>query len=210
GIMGGDRKKANALAEEIARIDPAAGFRAEARLAHEDKNTEREEHAFLRALQADPHDYQAEVSLASFYALQQHNQEQAEKHARAAIELDPERAEAHSILVGSLATQKRWADLDAALLQAERDVPEDFYPDYQAGRVLLLGASDSTRAERCFRKYLTQEPEGGTPDLGAAHWRLGLVLEKEGRLSEAVAELQTAVRLNPGLPEAKKDLKRLQ
>ncbi len=43
-----------------------------------------------------------------------------------------------------------------------------------------------------------------------AHWRLGLVLEKESRKSEAVTEIQVAVNMKPDFPEAKKDLKRLK
>jgi tetratricopeptide (TPR) repeat protein len=55
-----------------------------------------------------------------------------------------------------------------------------------------------------------QEPEGNTPHLAAAHWRLALVLEKEGRKADAIAELQTAVKLKPDFEDARKDLKRLQ
>lgn len=70
--------------------------------------------------------------------------------------------------------------------------------------------SQLTRAESCFRKYLTQPPEGNSPDLAAAHWRLGLVLEKENRKENARKQLQTAVGLDPNFKEAQKDLKRLK
>jgi hypothetical protein len=36
------------------------------------------------------------------------------------------------------------------------------------------------------------------------------VLEKQGKRSEAVAEMETAVKLDPKLEDAKKDLKRLR
>jgi len=56
-------------------------------------------------------------------------------------------------------------------------------------------------------KYLTQqEPEGNTPPLAVAHWRLGLALEKQGKKQE----LQIAVQMKPDLKEAQKDLKRLK
>lgn len=70
--------------------------------------------------------------------------------------------------------------------------------------------SQLARAESCFRKYVTQPPEGKSPDLAAAHWRLGLVLEKENRKDDARKELQTAVGLDPNFREAQKDLKRLK
>lgn len=57
---------------------------------------------------------------------------------------------------------------------------------------------------------MTQEREGGQPSHGAAQWRLGLVLEKAGRRTDAIAALETAVRLDPSLEAAKKDLKRVK
>ena len=39
---------------------------------------------------------------------------------------------------------------------------------------------------------------------------LGLLLEKQGRKAEAIAELEQAVRMNPDFENAKKDLKRLK
>jgi hypothetical protein len=54
------------------------------------------------------------------------------------------------------------------------------------------------------------EPEAGEPPLAAAHWRLGQVLEKEGKKTDAIVEMEEAVRLQPDLKEAKEDLKRLK
>jgi tetratricopeptide (TPR) repeat protein len=71
-------------------------------------------------------------------------------------------------------------------------------------------ANGLPRAERYFRKYLTMEPEGGEPHHAAAHWRLGLVLEKEGKNAEAIGEMEEALRAEPDFKEAKADLKRLR
>ena len=60
-----------------------------------------------------------------------------------------------------------------------------------------------------LRDYLTQPPEGQAPSHAGAHWRLGLVLEKQGRKGDAIRELQTAVQMDGSLDVAKKDLKRL-
>jgi hypothetical protein len=54
------------------------------------------------------------------------------------------------------------------------------------------------------------EPEGGEPHHAAAHWRLGLVLEKEGKKAEAIGEMEEALRAEPDFKEAKGDLKRLR
>jgi len=74
----------------------------------------------------------------------------------------------------------------------------------------LTAEKDPARAERYFRKYLSQEPEGHAPSLSRAHWRLGQALEKQGRKPEGISEIEMAVRLEPDFEGAKKDLKRLK
>ena len=210
-LMGGSRQKAGAMAEEISRINRAQGYLAQARLAQEDKDATREEAAFLKALEAAPEDYEILVSTAAFYNRDtQKKYDQAEKQSRRAVKVSPGQVSAYSSLAFALAAVERWPDLDAALAEAEKNVPDDLSPYYQAGRALLYTGKDMPRAERYFRRYLAQEPEGEAPTLAHAHWRLGLVLEKEGRKAEAVAEIETALRMRPDLTEAKKDLKRLQ
>ena len=210
GIVGGDKKKARALADDIGRINPVEGYLAQARCAQEAKDTTREEAALLKAVEADPRNYEANDSLGSFYGARLKKYDQAEKYLRVAQQIDAGRAGAYVSLAQTYAAQQRWSDLDALLAEAEKNVPDDFNPDYQAGKTILLQGGDYSRAERYFRKYLTQEPEGDAPDLASGHWRLGLVLEKQGRKSEAIAELQTAVQMKPNFDEAKKDLKRLK
>jgi hypothetical protein len=61
-----------------------------------------------------------------------------------------------------------------------------------------------------LRKYLTQEREAGAPTHGVAQWRLGLVLEHQGRKADAIAAIEAAVKAEPSLDSAKKDLKRLK
>ncbi len=210
-MMGGSKEKAAAMAEEIGRIDPARGYLAQARLAREDKDASREESALLKALAAAPDDYEILVSVANFYNRDtQAKYGKAAERSRQAVKVEPGQAGAYTTLAFALAAAERWAELDAALAEAEKSVPDDLSPYYQGGRALLVSGKDLPRAERYFRKYLTEQPEAGAPTLAHAHWRLGLVLEKEGRKQEAAAEVETALRLKPDLNEAKKDLKRLK
>jgi len=209
-LMGGGRDKAQAMAAEIAKIDAARGYLAEARLAQQDKDTAKQESWYLKALTAAPHNYEVLVDLAQLYGSDARKQfDLAEKYARQALLVHRRRVLAYSSLAVTCAGEQHWADLDDALTKAEKNVSSDLSPYYQAGRILLVTGTDLARAERYFRKYLTQEPEGEAPTLAHAHWRLGLVLEKEGHKPEAVAELETALRLKPDLDAAKKDLKRL-
>lgn len=75
-----------------------------------------------------------------------------------------------------------------------------------SGQFRNIGCAASVKARKRFlRKYQSIEPEGGAPGHAQARWRLGQLLEKEGRRAEAIAEIEQAVRLTPDLEDAKKD-----
>jgi tetratricopeptide (TPR) repeat protein len=213
GIVGGDKKKAALIAERIAKIDPARGLLARASFANraKDKDWSLIEGLERKAFEADPQSYGAHLSLASLYLSGVFKKyDEAEKLARRALKLDPGRGGAYALLAQFYAWRERWQDLDAIVAEAEKNVPDDLNPEYQAAKVLLASSKDLPRAERCFRHYLTQEPEAETPHWSAAHWRLGQVMEKQGRKPEAVAELEAALKLEPEFELAQKDLKRLK
>lgn len=210
-LMGGSVEKARAMANEIGKIDLAQGYMAQARLAQGEKDATKEEGFYLKALAASPRDYGILVSLANFYALDsQRKFDEVEKFARQALEIEAGRVEAYSSLAYLYAFQQRRTELDLILGKAEKNVSDDFSPYFRAGRALLDQGKDLPRAERYFRKYLTQVPEADAPALAEAHWRLGLALEKQGRMKEAVSEIEAALRMKPNLTEAKKDLERLK
>jgi len=209
GIMGGDKARGRATAEQMVRIDAVEGYLEQATLARYDKQDGRIEELFRKAVEAGPASYQAHVSLANFCLGSVKKYGEGETHAREALRIDPSRTSAHISLVVSLMAQDRWAELDAALAQAEKDVPDDLVPYFRAGISCLARPNELARGERYFRKYLTQEPEPYRPNHSQAHWRLGQTLEKQGRKPEAIAEFQSSVKLDPDSP-AKQDLKRLK
>src|SRR5262245_6123783 len=212
GIVGGDDKKAKAMAEEIGKLDPVRGLLAQGQLAARAKNEAEALAFYQRAVDKDPSDYSARVTLARSFAQEsQKKYDLVEKHARAALELDPLRPGAYNLLAGLYAHQERWEELDRVVSQADREIPGNLTPVYQAGRILLEDQRHLDRAERYFRQYLEVEPEGSSvPSLAHAHWRLSNVLEKLGRKPEALAELETSLKLDPNLDDARKDLKRLK
>jgi tetratricopeptide (TPR) repeat protein len=211
GIAGGDKKKAWAMADEIGRIDPVRGLLAQANLAGKAKDSAKQNALYERALTAAPHDGRVLREVASFYASDdQKNYAAAEKYALAALKVDDDFIEPYAVLAVVFANSERWQDLDTILLRSEKAIPDNFLPRYQAGKALLMSGKDLPRAEQYFRKYLTMEPEAGSPPLAGAHWRLGQVLEKEGKKPEAIAEFEAAVRLQPDFKPAKQDLSRLK
>jgi tetratricopeptide (TPR) repeat protein len=211
GIAGGDKKKAWAIANEIGKIDATRGLLAQASLAAKEKNPAKQEDFYEKALAAAPGDFRVLNTVANFYVSDaQKKYDLVEKYGLAALKLDETRVGPYVALAISYAASERWQDLDALMARAEKNVSDDGGAFYQAGKVLLFSGKDLPRAERYFRKYLTMEPEGGEPHHAAARWRLGLVLEKEGKKPEAIAEMEAALHAEPDFKKAKEDLKRLK
>jgi tetratricopeptide (TPR) repeat protein len=215
GIIGGDKKKAEQMAADIARLDPAQGCLARAQLLIETKADGDFEALYTQAFdaaRAPDVKWEAGAKLLNVHlAVKNQKLDAAEQNARALMQIDRGRAGPYGGLAFVYATRGKLAELDAVLADAEKAAPENFGPFYTAARVLITtSGGDLTRAERYIRKYLTIEPEPGQPGHAAAHWRLGQILEKQGKKAEAIAEIQQAVRMNPELEDAKKDLKRLK
>lgn len=211
GILGGSKSNAQRVASEISQLDPARGFMAQAEIAQKNKDLAGAELFYGKAAAANPRYYDPRILLANYYlGDQQKKYDLAEKYALEAQKIDPSRTAPYEVLAWVYVLGSRWKELDALLTKVEQAGPDDLGPEFQAGKAILLHGSDMARAERYFRKYLTQEPEAGTPGLNAAHWRLGLVLEKQGRKQEAIAEIETSLQLEPNFEPAKKDLKRLK
>ena len=149
------------MADRIMRIDAVEGYLAQVMLARFDKQENRVEELLRKALAAGPTSYQAHLTLANFCLGQAKKYAEAETLARSAIGIDPTRTGAHTALAVALVQQDKWADLDGVLAQAEKDVPDDLTPYFRAGVTCLSRADQAARAERYFRKYLTEEPEIG-------------------------------------------------
>jgi tetratricopeptide (TPR) repeat protein len=211
GMAGGDKKKAWALADEIGKIDAARGLLAQATLAGKEKNVAKQEDLYQKALTATPHDVRVLREAAGFYVSDASKKyDLAEKYSLEALKLDEDRAAPYVVLGVVYASAQRWKDLDAILTRSEKNVPDDFGTHYQTAKVLLTTGKELPRAEQYFRKYLTIEPEAGAPSWAGAHWRLGQVLEKEGRKADAIAEVEQAVKMQPDLKAAKEDLNRMK
>jgi tetratricopeptide (TPR) repeat protein len=213
GLVGGDKKKAADLADRMVRINPVRGYLMKVEFATHEKQTAEIEPLLQQAISADPKNYFARMQAANFYLSKGGaSLAQAEEQAKQAIRIDPGRIGGYTTLATIYAQQGRWNELDSVLTDSQREVPDDLAPLYQAAKSILSDnqAAELPRAERYLRTYLSQPPEGSQPSLAVAHWRLGLVLEKEGHKDQAKQELQQAVNLDPAFEPAKKDLKRLQ
>jgi tetratricopeptide (TPR) repeat protein len=211
GILGGDKRKAQQVADQAVKDDPVHGWLMQSRIAQANKDQAREEQALLSAVKASPNDYDAVTTLADFYLRDTIKRyPEAEKYARAAILIDSARTPAYSVLAAVLVHTRRIGELNQLLGDADRANPDDLAPYFVAARTLILEGEDFNDAERFLRKYLTQEAEGNAPRHAFAHWRLGQLYHRSGKTEQARAEYQLCLQQEPGFDPAKKDLKSLK
>ncbi|MDZ4797531.1 MAG: hypothetical protein SGI92_05170 [Bryobacteraceae bacterium] len=212
GIAGGDRKKAFQIADRIQSISPEWGYLAHARLLQDGTDDKTTEQMLLNAVKASPSFYRARASLARFYCCtaQQKRPDRAESAALQAVSADPAATPAYEVLARIYAQQERWAELDKLLQRAEHAVPDDFAPYYAAAQGCFDVGKDFERGRSYLTRYLGQPVEGRQPTHAEGRWLLARMYEKEGRRADAVRELEMAVRQDPLLDGAKKDLKRLR
>ncbi len=81
---------------------------------------------------------------------------------------------------------------------------------YQIGRTAIFSGENLERGKECMKLYLQNDPEEDSPSLDAAHWRLGMIYEKQGKLDLAKAEYEKAISLNQDDKKYKKALKKLR
>ena len=181
-IAGGDRAKANALADMIMRIDPVEGYFAQAWIARHDRQEERLERLFRSAVEAGPSNYEAHIALGNYYRSPAVKKfEAAASQGRIALGLDPSRIDAYCLLAAVLALQWNWSGLEALLVQSEKNVPDNLTPYYRAAEACVEANREFERAERYIRKYLSIETEPYAPSHAQARWLLGQAIEKQGR-----------------------------
>jgi len=211
GIVGGDKNKARDIATSMIKVDAMEGNLAWARIAQHEKQPAEALKYFKTAVQAAPNSYRSHVNLANGYiTMEPKDWAAAEAEAKTALQLDPERHGGYTVLAAVYAHGQRWQELDELLARSEKRVADNLTPYLQAGNQALNDKSDAVRAERYLRKYVSQQPEGLMPSLALGHWRLATAFERQNKKPDAIAELEIAVRLDPDLEGAKKDLKRLK
>ncbi|MGQ0586271.1 MAG: tetratricopeptide repeat protein [Gammaproteobacteria bacterium] len=81
---------------------------------------------------------------------------------------------------------------------------------YQVGRTAAMSGKNLEAGEKALRAYLETGPRAeNDPAIEAAHWRLGLVLEKATRRDEARAQYELALKENPDFKQAREALDKL-
>ena len=121
----------------------------------------------------------------------------AESSYLAAAAIDSQNADGWSRLGAFYIEVERPADAVPAFERVRELAPDDLVAVYQLARAHFDLGDDLAAAERGFKAYIAAEDRPEEPEVASAHWRLGLVYEKQGRFEEAMAELDEAIKLNP-------------
>jgi tetratricopeptide (TPR) repeat protein len=103
--------------------------------------------------------------------------------------------------------KEKW---EAAFAQFDALAKKNAGALYQVGRTAAMSGKNLEAGEKALRAYLETGPKAeNDPAIEAAHWRLGLVLEKAKRPDEARAQYQAALKENPDFQQAKDALDKL-
>jgi tetratricopeptide (TPR) repeat protein len=208
GALGGDIAKARTVVDRIMRLDPVQAYHGEAALARHEKQLDRIDKLYLQAVKVQPRNYETHQKLADWYE-NLGKFDDGEKHAREAIRIDPGRVYGHLSLITLLVDQNKMAELDLALKDAEKAIPDNLAPYYRAVAKCLERRMELPNCYAYLRKYLTREPEPDMPTHADAHRLMGNLLYAAGRRKDAIGEFQLALKLDPDSP-AKRDLQKIK
>lgn len=105
---------------------------------------------------------------------------------------------------------KRWPEaftrLDA-LLARDPSVGSAWY---QLGRTAVLSNTRHADGEAAFRRFFSMPRGIDDPPIAAAHWRLGMLYEQQGRKQDARKEYQQTLQIDPEHAESKAALRKLR
>ena len=129
--------------------------------------------------------------------------EEAIKEFRKAIELDPGSAHAHDNLATVLSEKKLYREALQEYLAAIQLEPDSATAHYNLACFLASHAQEMGAA--AYREAIRLDPE--VPD---AHLNLGLTLADQGKVEEALREIEAAIALDPKDPFPRHELAALQ
>ena len=206
-MAGGNRTKARHWVDRLVQLDTSRGYGLKAELDATESNNAKSrstvEADWRQAVTANPKSYEAHVGLSGcLLAGGSDKLREAEDEAKKALALDPARIDSYRLLAAVYVITARWDQLNAVLRSARSAVPDDL----TAGQTIL----DRNIGSQWTRADLKKPSEGLEPTMAMAHWKLGILQEREGHKSAAREELEIAVSLDSSLDEAKKTLKELQ
>jgi len=135
--------------------------------------------------------------------------DQAESEYRDLMRAFPDSTRPVVALATQLQGRERFADAFAVIDARLARFPNDTVVIYQLGRVAAISGKELTRGEAALRKFLALLGVSDTQSQASAHYRLGMIREKQGDVANARVQYDSAIVLNPRYDEAIAARKRL-
>jgi TolB-like protein/Tfp pilus assembly protein PilF len=152
--------------------------------------------AAMRALEIDKELAEAHALLADLKYLFEWDWPGAEREFRRAIELNPNYPTAHQWYANYLAVLSRPEEACAEILRAEALDPLNPVISMDVGFTCYYTSGEYEKAVEQYRKVLALDP-----DFALARFYLALAHVRRNDLAQAVTELETVKRLEPGEPD---------
>lgn len=217
GLLGGSTRKALGCADSLKRVNPGRGHLLQgAILAMEDRWREADP-CFQRALAAAPQDSEVAYGYLDALSGQAARKAQGDEAAKQRLA-----REARRLLPGIRHHARGVEAVCDALLDADQGeeawrVAKDCLAGVNApslvrlqlGKVAARTGLHPEEGLAALDQVLREPLEGGSGGYGAPHWRRGQILKRLGRVAEARAAAQAALRLDPKDPKPARLLKEL-
>ncbi|HUF27456.1 MAG TPA: tetratricopeptide repeat protein [Gemmatimonadaceae bacterium] len=136
--------------------------------------------------------------------------DEAERELRSLISTYPDSLAPYSSLVNTYVRAQRYDDAMTIADRFRRASPDVMIGHYIVGRIAAEGGIELDRGVRAVEQYLTHTPLENEPSIAHAHWRLGMIREKQGDRAAARAAYEESLRLNPEITGAKEGLERVR
>jgi tetratricopeptide (TPR) repeat protein len=135
---------------------------------------------------------------------------EAERHYRKAVEIDATGRRGPVELASFYAGEQRWSDARGVFEARLTKNPGDSFSAYMLARLMQAQGADLPRALDLIDRYLASPALEGGPTHADAWFRKGQVFDKLGRRADAVAALETALKLDPRHALASRELQKLK
>jgi tetratricopeptide (TPR) repeat protein len=150
-----------------------------------------------------------EISMGHIARFEKHPAE-AERHYRKAADIDAAGRRGPVELASFYVSEQRWSEARSIFEVRLARSPADTFAVYQLARLMQAEGTDLAKALELFDRYLAVPAPDGGPTHADAWFRKGQVLEVLGRRADALAALETALKLAPGHVPASRELQKLK
>jgi tetratricopeptide (TPR) repeat protein len=204
-LVPGDSRFHHRLGDAYGLMAQKAGFISKMSLAGKCRT------AYEKAVELDPKSVDAHFALLGFYqqapGIAGGGMDKAHAQALEIKKLDAGRG--RQAIAGLYIIEKKYAEAFAEFEAVLKEKPDDYAALFQTGRLAAISGERLPQGLAALRQCLAQPAPEGQPPHAAAHWRTGMILEKQNDKAGARAAYEAALKSDPKFPQAIESLKKL-